>query len=167
MNYPHGDAGWHQMPPPNMPPQGYPGQPYPSQPYGPGYYGPFPPPKKKKAWPWVLLAIVAVIVVAVGGVFGFKYYDLHRTVTYTYEVTGTGTTALISHSYNGGASSGDTEVPLPWTKTFEGERDASFHLLANAFWGETVTCKVSIDGTVIITKTESSGKWAACSGPEL
>lgn len=138
---------------------------YPGQPFAPGYYAP--PPKKRKTWPWVLLTIVAVIVLAVGGAFGLWHYDRTRTVTYTYEVTGTGTTALISHSYNGGAASGDTEVPLPWTKTFEGERRASFHLLAIAFWGETVTCKVSIDGTVIVTKTESSGQWAECIGPEL
>lgn len=175
MNYPQGGNGRQQMPPPNVPPanmppqpyagQPYPGQPYTGQPYGPGYYAPTPAPppkKKKKTWLWVPLAILAVVGLAVGGVFGFKYYDLNRTVTYTYEVTGTGATALVSYGHNGVRVTEATEVPLPWTMTFEGTRRWDYQLTANAPYGETVTCTVSINGTVVVTKTEPSGPWAAC-----
>ncbi|WP_454791024.1 MmpS family transport accessory protein [Mycolicibacterium lutetiense] len=123
-----------------------------------------PPPKKDKTWLWVLSAIVAVIVLAIGGVAGFKYYERNRKVTFTYEVTGTGATAMVDYSFNGGGVSETTEVPLPWTKTFEGTRRSAFQLTANAPYGETVTCKVSIDGKIIVTKTEPSGPWAACMG---
>ncbi|CRZ13472.1 hypothetical protein [Mycolicibacterium neworleansense] len=158
MSYPQSGNGWQQMPP-NMPPQP---PPYPSQQY-PGYYAP-PPTKKTKIWLWVPLAILAVVGLAVGGVFGFKYYELNRTVTYTYEVTGTGDTALVSYGHDGRGVTEATEVPLPWSKTFEGTRRSDFQLTANAPYGETVTCTVSIDGSVVVTKTEPSGPWAACTG---
>lgn len=166
MNYPQGGNGWQQMPPPNVPPQSpsYPAQQYPGQPYAPGYYAPPQPKKKRMIWLWVPLAILAVVGLAVGGVFGFKYYELNRTVTYTYEVTGTGDTALVSYGHDGGGVTDATEVPLPWSKTFEGTRRSDFQLTANAPYGETVTCTVSIDGAVVVTKTEPSGPWAACTG---
>lgn len=152
MNYPQAGGGWQQIPPPTMPPQPYPGQPYPAGYYTPGYYPPPPPPKKKKTWLWVLLAILTVIVLAVGGFVGFKIYERNRTVTVTYEATGTGSASVM---YTGGKSVID--VDLPWTEEVTIPDSKNFQVLVRpGTSGAIVTCTVSIAGKVIVTSTTNT-----------
>ncbi|MDH6194709.1 hypothetical protein M2272_001338 [Mycobacterium frederiksbergense] len=162
MNYPQAGGGWQQMPPPNMPPRPYPGQPYPGQPYTPGYYAP-PPPPRKKTWLWVLLAFVTVIVLVVGGIVAVKLYA-NRDQTMTYEVTGTGATALVAYSDTRNGGDDPAEVSLPWTTEYTGKNHSVYKLQAKALADDTVTCKVSIGGKVVATDTQPSYRWASCLG---
>ncbi|MGV0815180.1 hypothetical protein ABQF34_24725 [Mycolicibacterium boenickei] len=162
MNYPQGGNGWQQIPPPNMPPQPYAGQPYPGQPYAPGYYAP--PPKKKMTWLWVLLALLVVVVLAVGGYVGFRFYGKDRDVTLAYSVIGTGTAQV---SYTGGSSVKDVE--LPWAETVTLPSPGSFQVIARP--GDSsviVACTVSMDGEVIETGVPQgatgSSRVAICQG---
>lgn len=161
MNFPQGGNGWQHMPPHNMAPQVYPGQPYP-QAYAPGYYAPSPPPKKSKAWLWVLLAILTVIVLGVGGYVGFVGFRSpaspaqdspaeHDQMTLTLEVTGTGTAGVW---YTPDLTV--RPVDLPWTEEVTIPKSDSFALNVNPVNRDaTVTCKVSIDGKVVAVDTWS------------
>ncbi|MBU9765822.1 hypothetical protein FR943_18490 [Mycobacterium sp. TNTM28] len=161
MSYPQGGNGWQQMPPPNMAPQ-----PFPGQPYGPGYYPP--PPKKKKTWLWVLLAIVTVIVVGIGGILAFVYYDSSRVVTVTYEVAGTDGSATVMYSQGEfGNLTTEEGVALPWRKDVELAPDAAkaFQLTVQPEPGGSAECKVTLNGEVIKQdKSQEPGRNAHCFG---
>ncbi|WP_066898347.1 MmpS family transport accessory protein [Mycolicibacterium houstonense] len=163
MNYPQGGNGWQHMPPHNMAPQVYPGQPYP-QAYAPGYYAP-PPPKKSKAWLWVLLAILTVIVLGVGGYVAFVAVESKRTWTVTYQVRGTGNSAAVRYSVRDGDTTRE-DVPLPWTKEVTFTPSKAYVLeVSPAANGEMVTCEVHVDGELVDSDTVTgSGAKAVCSG---
>lgn len=162
MNYPQGGNGWQQMPPPGVPPQPYP--PGPTGYYAPGYYPPPAPPKKKKTWLWVLLALFTVIVLAVGGGIAFALHAIDRPVTLTYEVTGSGDSASIRYTVRGlDDTKQEDAAGLPWTMDVTTER--VFQLTAYPRPGETVECKVSADGEVLKQeKSDAAGRAAYCWG---
>lgn len=154
MNYPQDGHVWPQMPPPNTPPQVYPGQPY-----APGYYAPPPPPKNSTAWVWVLLAILTVIVLAVGGGIAFVVFKSpaqdspaeHGDMTLTLEVTGTGSAAVW---YTPDLTV--RRVDLPWTEEVTIPKSDSFELDVNPVNRDaTATCTVSVGGKAIATETWS------------
>ena len=119
-----------QQPPPNYGQQPYqgqgqPGQPYPGQPY-PGYGVPPQEPKKRKKWPWVLLALVVLFLVFVGGcvaLIGGAAESIDeesdRVVTVTYEITGDGPVGSAIYTTGDMNTSSDNDVALPWKKDVE------------------------------------------------
>ncbi|MFV8246010.1 hypothetical protein [Mycolicibacterium peregrinum] len=160
MGDPQGGNGWQQMPSPNMQPQPYPGQPVHGQPYAPVYYAPPPPPKNRKIWLWVLLAILTVVVLAVAGFIGFKFYERSRGVTVRYEVTGTGTAQIVFPG-----NEFVEKVDLPWSKEVTHTRPNEFLLIARPLTaGAVVTCTVKIAAKVIVTDTTKDSSPALCQG---
>ncbi|MUL83566.1 MULTISPECIES: hypothetical protein [unclassified Mycolicibacterium] len=148
MNYPQAGDGWQQMPPPI-----FSAQPQPGQPYAPRHYPSATPPRKKKTWLWVLLAIVAVIVLAVGG--GVAFFAVKSPaqdgMTLTLKVTGTGSAGVW---YTPDLSV--KRVDLPWTEEITIPKSESFELdVAPVNHDAPVTCTVSIGGTDIVTNTSS------------
>lgn len=86
---------------------------------------------------------------------------LYQNRTLTFEVTGTGATALVVYSHNREDDSDQTEVTLPWTMKFTGDH-SSFNLQAKALPDDTATCKVSLGRKVIAMDTQPSSRWAGC-----
>ncbi|AWT55517.1 MmpS family transport accessory protein [Mycolicibacterium smegmatis] len=169
MNQPHPGNQWQQVPP-----HAQFGQPYP-----PGYYPPPPPPpKKNKTGLWVLLALLAVIVVVAGGVVAFKLGDTTNTsdepaaddstvmpVTLTMEVTGTGSSALVAYSDELAPPGDYAEVPLPWTYEGTGVPETAFYLMVKpTAAGDTVTCKVTFQGTILADRSTTDDRRLTCSG---
>jgi len=170
MNQPHPGNQWQ-----HVPSQVQYGQPYP-----PGYYPPPPPPpKKRKTWLWVLVALVAVVVMVAGGVVAYSVLgDATNTsdepaaadstvmpVTLTMEVTGTGSSALVAYS-DGLAPPGDyAEVALPWTYEGTGVPETAFYLMVKpTAAGDTVTCKVTFQGTILADQSTTDDRGLTCSG---
>lgn len=156
MNYPQAGGGWQQMPP----------QPYPGQPYAPGYAAP---PKKRKTWLWILLAILVVIILAVGGAVALFNRAIDRPVTVTYEVTGSGQSASVRYSVKGfDDTKQEDAAELPWTMDVEMTEENStkvFQLTAYPRPGERVECKVSANGEVLKqAKSDVAGGSVRCWG---
>ncbi|MGC5258264.1 hypothetical protein ACPXCG_18120 [Gordonia sp. DT218] len=155
-------------------PQGqYPqGQPYPGQYPPPGYP---PPPKKRKKWPWILLALVVVFLVVVGGCVALVGgaidsvdEESERTVTVTYEITGDGPTASATYSTGNMDQAQDTDVPVPWTKEVQitGLGKVVTLLASNGIDGSgAIRCRIR-QGDSVISENASSGPGASasCSG---
>lgn len=161
----------------NQPPQQpYPGQPgqYPQQPY----QQPFPqPPKKRKKWPWILLALVVVILALAGGciaIVGSAVDSVDKqsksTTNITYRVTGDGATASITYTGADTNMSQDTEASLPWSKevTLTGFVKIASLTATNDFQASassSITCEVLVDGKVKFTNTaKGPAASASCSG---
>jgi hypothetical protein len=98
---------------PPQDPQPYGQQPQqPQQPYGgqqpqPGYAPYAQPPQKKKKWPWILLAIVVVIIAVVAGCTALVSgaidsvdEESKKEVVVTYEVTGESDGAIVTYTGN-------------------------------------------------------------------
>lgn len=91
-----------------------------------------------------------------------------QTHTITYDVTGDAKNATIDYtSFSGGSYSNSTQqVPLPWHKDEKatGLFDGSTLTVMPGLDGGTVTCKVTVDGTVKKQETASgAGAVASCS----
>lgn len=147
-----------------------PQQPYPGQPP----YPPQQPPKKRKKWPWILLAIFVVIIAMFGGCAALiggaaKSIDdeSKSVVSVTYKVTGPATGALITYTINDNITQ-DNDVALPWEKKTDVTGLAkTVTLSATNGMNDTgkITCQVLVDGKVIIENTASgTGASASCSG---
>lgn len=148
----------------NVPPN----QPYPGQPYQQA-----PPPKKRRVWLWVLLAIVVLIIGAfaactavVGTAVDSVDKESKKVVHVTYKVTGEGP-ATITYDVNGNTTQ-DTEAQLPWSKETEVtglSKYVSFMASNGIEASGKITCQVLRDGKVIIENTASGpGASASCSG---
>ncbi|MEP9393130.1 MULTISPECIES: hypothetical protein [Gordonia] len=151
------------------------GQPYPQQPYAGQGYPPPQPPKKRKIWPWILLAVVIVIIAFVGGcvaLIGGAAESIdnesNRTVTVTYEVTGEGQASSVTYTTNDVNVSQDTNAALPWTKDVQISGLGKFVSLTatNDFDASgSITCTIKQGEKVISTNTSSGpAATASCSG---
>ncbi|MFD6417137.1 hypothetical protein [Streptomyces sp. NPDC060194] len=160
-------GGPYQAPPP---PGG--GGPYQGPPPG-GYHPGQPPPekKKRKKWPWVLLACILLFIggcAAVTGLFVNSVSDeINKDVTVTYKVTGDARDVTIDYTVwedDNMSSSTERDAKLPWTKTqttdnvFEG---GSLTVSTGASGG-TVTCTATVKGEDPKTAT-ASGPYATAS----
>jgi hypothetical protein len=130
---------WHQQP---MPPFSPPGAPT-------GY-----PPPRKSRWPWIIGAVVMVVVVAVAvTIIGFvvtRSTD-HRagTVTVIYEVTGTGK-AKVRYNDAHDSVSTLTGVDLPWQVEMTLPTTVMPYVSANqASAGPQLACRISSGGTTM------------------
>lgn len=74
------------------------------------------------------------------------------------EVLGTGTVPGIY--YNAGTNGNDTNVTLPWKKTARVFPGHLIAVLVSATQQKAVTCKITLDGKVVVTK---KGAVAQCS----
>lgn len=171
---------------PNQPYEQQPQQPYgqqpPQQPYGqqppqgyPAQYGqpPYEPPKKKKKWPWILLAIFVVLIALfagctalVGGAINSVDEELNKEVVVTYEVSGTGSSPIITYTANDSNVSQDTAASLPWSKdvTLTGIIKVATLTATNGIGDDgTITCKIIVDGAVVTENTANgAGASASC-----
>lgn len=161
----------------------------PQQPYPAGYAPIQQPPKKKaKKWPWIVGAIVLLIVI--GGVLGGGKQPATNTPaagststqqtaaqppaatqpaapakrTVVYEVTGAGQANSITYVVDGLTSTEQVgQVPLPWSKTIElkaGEAFQMVSIFAQAGQGTPeITAKITVDGKVV-KDGKSSGTYA-------
>ncbi|NMO01846.1 hypothetical protein HH308_11550 [Gordonia sp. TBRC 11910] len=156
--------------PPQQPYPGQPGQPYPQQPYPA-------PPKKRKKWPWILLALVVVILALAGGcvaIVGTAVDSVDKqsksTTTITYQVTGDGSKASITYTASDSNISQDTAASLPWSKdvTLTGFVKVASLTATNDFEADassTIKCEVVVNGKVKFTNTaKGPGASASCSG---
>jgi hypothetical protein len=87
-----------------------------------------------------------------------------------YDVTGGGTASNITYtSVDSNGSSGvqqESNVTLPWTKSVQGKGTISvYSLSASTSTGPTISCKITIDGKEIVSKT-STGQYTnvSCTG---
>ena len=157
--------------PPQQPYPGQPGQPYPQQPYLQQ------PPKKRKKWPWILLALVVVFLAVVAGCMAVVSSAVDSvdkqsksTITITYKVTGDSGKASITYTGADSNMSQDTAASLPWSKdvTLTGfvkvaSLTASNDIEADA--SSTIKCEVLVDGKVKFTNSaKGPGASASCSG---
>lgn len=159
----------HPVTQPPVPPQD-PNQPYPGQPYPPQQQ----PPKKRKKWPWILLAICVVIIAMFGGcaaLIGGAAKSIsdesNSTVPVTYKVTGAATGALVTYTVEGNITQ-DNGVKLPWSKeTTATGIIKTVTLSATNGIDDTgkITCQIIVNGKVISENTASGlGASASCSG---
>ena len=174
-NQPSGDQPYGQ----------HPQQPYgqqPQQPYGqqppqgyPAQYGqPYQPPKKKKKWPWILLAIFVVLIAGfagctalVGGAVNSIDEESKKEIVITYEVSGDAQGATVTYTSNDTNMAQDTDVALPWTKdvTLTGFVKIATITASNGFDDAgSITCKILADGKVLTENTSNgAGASASCS----
>lgn len=133
------------------------------------------PPKKRKKWPWVLLALVVVFLVFVGGcvaLIGGAAESIEdeseRVVNVTYEITGDGPTGSAIYTNGDLNTSTDNDIPIPWTKDVEITGFVKFVSLtaSNSFDSTgTIKCIIRQDGKVLSESTASGpGAAANCSG---
>ncbi|MDX3661301.1 MmpS family transport accessory protein [Streptomyces sp. ID05-26A] len=171
-----------------QPPQGH--QPQFQQPMPPGQqpmYAPQPPKKKAKKWPWVVGAILLLIIVS-GVANGGKPSGTTPAAntateqpaaqapapakqpapaakrTVVYEVGGAGTAKSITYVTDGMTSTQqEGDVKLPWSKTFElpaGEALQMVSIFAQAGKDSPeITAKITVDGKVV-KDGKSSGLYA-------
>lgn len=160
-----------------------PGYPPPPQPYGPGPVWPQPgygpPPQysaspvqpRKRRWPWIVGAVVAVaiIVLAIGGYAltrgGSK--DKAQTVSVTYEITGSAGPVEIRYHDSAGHLSEPQTVTPPWQTrvlvpqgrkqlvSVSGQRPDSSD--------EPLACRITSEGKSIDRK-QSAGGFVFCGG---
>ncbi|MFW0793314.1 hypothetical protein AAFP30_05840 [Gordonia sp. CPCC 205515] len=166
-----GDQPNYGQQPPNygqQPYQGQPGQAYPG-------YPPAQPPKKRKKWPWVLLALVVVFlaivggcVALVGGAINSVDEESKKTVSVTYEITGDGPTGSATYTAGNGDTSQDTDVQIPWKKEVQitGLGKYVSLLASNGIDGSgSIKCVIRQGDKVISENTASGpGANASCSG---
>lgn len=153
-----------------------PGQQYPQQ---PGQYpppGPYvPPQKKRKKWPWVLLALVVVFLVLVGGCIALiggaaESIDdeAKRTVDVTYEITGDGPTGSATYTTGNLETAQDTDITIPWKKEVQITglgKSVSLFASNGLNSSGSITCTIRQGDKVISTNTSSGpGASASCSG---
>lgn len=162
--------------PPNYGQQNFGQQPFPQgQPYSGQYpgYG-VQQPKKRKKWPWVLLAIVVLIlalaggcVALIGGAADSINDESNRVVSVTYEITGEGT-GTATYTTGNLDTAQDTDIALPWSKTVEiTGLGKSVSLLASNSFDSAGTIKCVIrQGDKVISENSASGPGAStsCSG---
>ncbi|WP_238423048.1 hypothetical protein [Gordonia sp. 'Campus'] len=152
--------------------QGQPGQPYPGQ--YPGY-PPAQPPKKRKKWPWVLLALVVVFLVFAGGCVALIggaaesiEEESERVVNVTYEITGDGPTGSAIYTNGDLNTSTDNDIPIPWKKDVEITGFVKVvSLTASNSFDSTGTIKCIIrQGDKVLSEGTASGPGASanCSG---
>lgn len=163
------------QPDPQYPDPQHPGQPY------PGHYPPQIPPKKRKIWPWVLLAVCVVLIALFGGcvaLVGGAANEVGKAITsasaeadtptaVTYRVTGTGGEAgTITYQVNGNTTQ-DSQVALPWAKDTEvtGYLKFASVIASLPYDGSgSITCQVLVDGKVVVENTATGpGASASCS----
>ena len=132
------------------------------------------PPKKRKKWPWVLLAVFVVIIAMFGGCAALiggaaKSIDdeSKSTANVTYKVTGPATGALITYTIDGNVTQ-DNDVALPWQKeTTVTGFIKTVSLSATNGTSDTgkITCQILVGDKVISENTASGmGASASCSG---
>lgn len=168
-----------------------PGQPWPGQqPQQPPYGQPqYPPPKKRKVWPWVVLGLVVLMLggcFAVIGTAGKKVSDAvdaastsiqsaannpgielghsGKAKTVLYEVISPSGSALnITYFGSDNSQQQETQATLPWSK--EVANDSTFAIMGitaqNGGTGE-ITCRITVDGKVKTEQT-SKGQYAVVS----
>ena len=141
-----------------------PNQPYPYQ----------PPPKKRKVWPWVVGAIVLVLIAVIGGcmaLVGGVANEIDKEskseAVVTYRVKGEGTGVTITYSDKDFNTAQETQASLPWEKnvTLTGFGKTASLTATNdvqASAGTPITCEIVIDGQVKNTQT-SKGPAATAS----
>ena len=162
-------GGQYNNPGPGNPPYS---QPYPQQ--GGGYYPPQPP-KKRKKWPWVLLAIFVVIIAGIascaaliGGAVNEIDKDSKKVVQVTYEISGDGPGGSATYTAGDLDTAQETDIQIPWTKQVDitGLMKAVSLIASNSFDSDgTITCTIKQGETVISTNTSSGpGATASCSG---
>ena len=155
------------------PPPGYPAAPPPGYPTPPGYgaYGE-PPKKKRRRWPWIVLAVVVVLVgtlIVIGLVFGREGSGTPK------EAVDKFWTALVAHD------TGKAENYVCTGKDLTGKNDTAFQQLVDNLAGYDVGPEAGSGGertfpvTVHLTPTEGAqdliitttvkkqtGKWYVC-----
>jgi hypothetical protein len=79
-----------------------------------------------------------------------------------YEITGSASSVDVTYQNENGDTSQESDVPVPWTKTFAG-KDGQFVYISGQNKGESgdTTCIVYVDGRQKETNT-SSGAYAIC-----
>ncbi|MCK0517677.1 hypothetical protein [Williamsia sp. DF01-3] len=159
----------------NNPYQG--GQPYPQGQYPQqgGYYAPPQPPKKRKIWPWVLLAIIIVIIAGIAscaalisGAVNEVDKESNEVVQVTYEITGDGPTGSATFTTGELDTAQETDIAIPWTKQVEvtGILKSVSLIATNGIEAQgSITCTIKQGDRVIVTNTSSGpGATASCSG---
>jgi hypothetical protein len=138
-------------------------------PQGAGPWTPAEPPKKKrKVWPWVLLAVLVLIIgafVSCTAAVGSAVSTANAPVSLRYEVTGS--TSTITYG-NAAGMAQETEVSPPWSKevTWDDGMMATGSVTATlGTKGGKVTCRI-YNGDKVVAENSASGLGASasCSG---
>jgi hypothetical protein len=173
--------------PPQQPYGNQPQQPYGNQPYGQQPGQPYPnqyqqphaqPPKKRKKWPWILLAVVVLFIAAMGGCVALiggavdsVDEESNKEVAVTYEVVGDAQGALMTYTSGEMNMAQENGVALPWRKdvTITGLGKMATLTATNGFEDEgSITCRILVDGAVVNENTASGiGASASCSQSDL
>ena len=122
---------------------------------------------RRLVWPWVAGGVALVTVACLGGCAVLlgrmaKRVDAaaNRPHEVVYEVIGEGTARSITYaSTDGGGFEQVTQVTLPWKKETISRGPATHRLVARNDDDGSITCRITIDGTVVTEKT-SSGPYA-------
>ncbi len=133
-------------------------------------YGDGRPPRKRRKWPWVALAVVVVLVAGIVAAVVAGTRESTKSVTVDYRVTGSARGVSIAYStwHDGRLSvSQETVQTLPWRKTLSTDgfvRGGSLSITLGAEGG-TAKCSVVVDGGKAYTAT-ASGPFATadCTG---
>ncbi|MGH8903766.1 MAG: MmpS family transport accessory protein [Egibacteraceae bacterium] len=96
-----------------------------------------------------------------------------QTATVVYEVTGSGKANVITYSADeSGGMAQETGVALPWRKEVTMKtgfgRIAVAHISAQNAEGDTITCRITVDGQVV-RELSSQGDYAvvSCAGEPI
>jgi uncharacterized membrane protein len=132
-----------------------------------------PPPttRKKRRWPWVLLAVFVLIIggftactALVGTAVNKIDESAKKQVTVTYSVTGQGSASITYDTSTGAGVSSENanNTPLPWSKdvVISGLLKTPNLIATLGADGGTVTCEISVNGQMLKTAT-SSGPFAS------
>lgn len=161
-----------------MPPQGWPGQ-YPppnhgwSGQYPPPNYPPYgaspvpPAPPAKRRWPWIVGAIVAVIVLIVGGVSATVAVvggQAERETTVIYEITGPPGSVDVEYWIEPGGAAMLEDVPLPWRTEviLKGDNPyASLSASRSEASNVALQCRISVEGETVFEE-QSISRFVTC-----
>jgi hypothetical protein len=162
----------------------YPQQPYGQQPYPPPY-----PPRKRKVWPWILLAVAVLVfggcvaIIGAAGNEAAKAIDAAATSiqsaaespdapippltpkpsgkgkTVVYEIISDSDLKSVTYFDANSEIQQETDASAPWTKTVTNTSTYAIAGLGAQTDGTSVTCRITVDGKVKDEKT-STGKYA-------
>jgi hypothetical protein len=160
------------------------------QPYGQPYPQPYPqPPKKRKVWPWILLAVVVLMFGGCFAILGTAGHEAAKALdaaatsiqsaaespgapipplapkasgkakTIVYEIISDSDLRSVTYWDENSELQQLNETAAPWTLTVTNSSTAVIAGAGAQTNGTSVTCRVTVDGKVKDEKT-STGKYA-------